>query len=242
MRSAVALVILSAALAACGARPVDDASLELAALDSELAAAQAVNAVDPQVMAALGDPIMTDPLLATGSNADALRPSSRPYGAPVPPIDIARGTLVGDSSLSPAPAPSPLTPSMASPYPTLSVLVRGNLPGRRSACAARLSDSAGWAAQFPTAIPLHPDARVIAAAGSDEAGCTLRAARFFAAHTPARVLAFYHARARQAGLPSEHHAVGGRHRLRGMKDDFAYVVFVTDRNDGGSDVELMTTG
>ena len=90
--------LLPLALWACGtgSKPVDTPSL-----DAELASGG--NDQDPLLRAAVQDPIMTDTQLSTRSNTDAVFPPPQPWAAPVPPTDVAAGTISDDGSLMKTP-------------------------------------------------------------------------------------------------------------------------------------------
>lgn len=230
---------LALALAACGGVPqADDGD----ALEAELAADGA--AADPLLRAVVNDPIMTDPQLSARSNVDAIRPSPQPYSAPIPASDTLGTTATDAEALLKAPEPaSGGCPecAIARDSLTLAALAARQADRRIGGCAAALAYGAGWANRLPPAIPLHPAARVVEAAGIVRGGCALRAASFTVARPLAAMLDWYHTKAVRAGYSSGHKAEGGRHVLAGTRtrDDGVYLIFLVERDDGGTDVVLI---
>jgi hypothetical protein len=232
---------LSLILAGCERAPVaaDD---DLATLDRTLAAAHSPQAPDPAVLAALNDPIMVDPQLTARSNADALRPTSMPYAVPVPHPGIAAGSSEGDLDLPSAPAPEPLDDATRYRGMTLTALAQATTTARGRTCAGRLAYSADWSARMIADVPLHPDARVIEAAGADTGGCSVRAIRFYVARPASYLVDWYAYRGKQAGQRVEHHADKAIHSLSGSRGNAAWFAVFTDRGDGGTEVDLIATG
>lgn len=235
MRAALTLSV-ALALAACGEAPSDD---PLATLESELAA----GAGDPAVTAALADPIMTDPMLVARANANAVRPPSGPYTAPIPASDVAaRGStadLISRETLAAAPAAGDESCSDcaaargALTLATLAAPIAGQ-------CAAQLGYSNGWATRLPAAVPLIPNARIIEAAGVSNAGCDLRVVRFWSDLPSDTLVDWYFTRAKAARYTSERQADAVGQRLSGRRSDGQhYALFVDPRDGGGSDVALV---
>lgn len=240
MRSCLPLVALCLSLAGCGGGGNAN-DTDLAALDAELTAGQSANAVDPAVMAALQDPIMVDPQLSAKSNADAVRPAPQPYAAPVPYPGIAAGSAAPDEKLIAAPAPKPLTDGAIRQSITLGSLARTRGSKSAATCTARLSYSADWANRLPPELPLYPDARVTEAGGVEGDGCSMRVASFFVAKPTALLIDWYYTRAVRAGFSAEHQVDGATHVLGGTRrDGRAYLVVLTNRGDGGTDIDLIT--
>lgn len=240
MRRLLPLALLCLSLAACGDGGGANES-DLAALDAELTAGQSANAADPQVMAALQDQIMVDPQLAAKSNADAIRPAPQPYAAPVPHPGIAAGSAAPEEQLLAAPAPKPLTDAAIRQSITLGSLARAGGARGAAACTGRLSYSAAWAGRLPPELPLHPDARVTEAGGVEGDGCSMRVASFYVGQRAPRLIDWYYTRAVRAGFSAEHQADGATHVLGGTRrDGRAYLVVLTDRGDGGTDIDLIT--
>ena len=224
------------ALAGCGGQAPEK---NLARLDQELIDGD--NAVDPALASALEDQIMVDPALTAQANGDAVRPPSRAYSAPVPADNVA------DAAQPAAPDPSKL---MATPPPT-----RGNAIDRAEAsmtlgelaeaqggspgCAAKVQYSTAWANRLPQQLPLHPQARVSEAAGVDSAACAMRVVSFSVPAALQPTMDWYYTKAKQAGFTAEHQAQGDAHSLGGTGGPYAYIVFLSPRSDGGTDVDLV---
>lgn len=244
------LVMLSAALAACGARGDGDRNLD--SLDNELIDGNSAGTTsDPALMSALQDQIMVDPSLAQQANNDAVRPPAQPYSGAVPPDGIAvppsgaAGTTAAGRSetLKKTPAPGANCPQCGAAREslTLGALASRQKDKRTSACASTMRYSARWAQRLPVDLPLYPDARVSEAAGAEAGGCTLRAVSFASSAPLQTVLDWYYTRATNAGYSAEHQAQGAEHVLGGTRDrdNGAYAIFLTSRRDGGTDVDLV---
>lgn len=233
-------ILLSLALIACGG-PAQQNDID--ALDEELAA---TNGDDPLLASALQGPIMSDPDLRSKANADAVRPPAQPYSAPVPALDVAPASDAADGALLHVPAPSGACSqcAVARDALTLGALASSQPNRRTSGCAAALRYSAAWANRLPTDLPLHPQARVIEAAGAEGNGCSLRAVSFAVSRPMATMLDWYYTRATKAGYASEHQTDGARHVLGGTRarGGGAYVVFMTERADGATAIDLLTNG
>jgi hypothetical protein len=228
------------ALAACsGGNPQGED--DLAALDRELAANTSAPARDPVLTASLRDQIMVDPALAQSSNANAVRPPSRPDTGAVPPADIAR--LPDTTPTAAAPAPSGDCPQCRARGAalTLDALAGAQPDPRLAGCAGRVRYSFDWANRLPAAVPLYPDARVTEAAGTD-AGCSLRVVSFRSGASVEKLAGFYWSRGRAGGYAPEHRAEGVLHVVGGARGGAAYVAYLQPRADGGTDVDLVASG
>lgn len=242
------LAIAPLALAACGAKSAES---NTDSLDAELAGDTGANAGDPAIRSALQDQIMVDPALAGQSNADAVRPPQRPYAGATPPDSVAGsrndGTVAGGSSPSgggkPAPAPSGDCPQckVHDDSVTLGALARRQRDRRTAGCAGQLQYSTGWAQRLPADVPLYPDARVDEAAGASASGCALRVVSFSTAASVQAVVDWYYGRVTSAGYSAEHQADGAQHVLGGTRgrDGGAYVIYLRQRNDGRTDVDIV---
>lgn len=229
-------------LAACGKAP--EAPTDLEALDRELTDGNAAaNVRDPALTAALADQIMVDPTLTQTSNANAIRPPTRPDSGAVPPVDIASRTdAVDPATLKKAPPPSADCPECraAQGALTLAALAGGQRDARVAGCAGGVGYSNGWANRLPADLALYPGARLAEAAGSDANGCRLRVVSFAVNAPVDRVIDWYYTRVTAAGYSAGHKAEGPRHVLGGGRGGDAYVVYVSPRSGGGSDVDLVS--
>lgn len=230
---APALLLLAAA---CGKAP--DAPSDLDALDRELTnTSAAANTRDPVMAQAINGQIMVDPTLGQSSNANAVRPAPRPDSGAIPP-DVARPDPVDPATLRHAPAAAACArcKAKASAW-TLGALAAAQPVG--GSCAP-VSYSAGWANRLPPDLPLYPDARVTEAAGNAAGACALRVVSFASSAAPAKLVDWYYTKATAARYSAEHQADGAMHVLGGTRGADAYIVYVSPRAGGGSDVDLVT--
>ncbi|BCA62583.1 hypothetical protein HMP09_1817 [Sphingomonas sp. HMP9] len=232
-----ALVLLSLALASCGRSSTDQQDLN--SLDAELTNG-AVR--DPALTSSLGGQIMVDPRLAQSSNTDAVRPAPRPDNGAAPPEGPLQADPVDARTLRRAPAASNDCPECKSADGALTL---GALAARQKTpdagvCAQKIGYSAGWADRLPADLPLYPAARLTEAAGADQDGCRLRVVSFASAAPMQKMLDYYYTRATAAGYSAGHSTDGRQHVLGGVRGNDAYVVYVTARAGGGSDVDMVS--
>jgi hypothetical protein len=232
-RTGLFSLLLLLALTACGGAPDNDESAD-------------ANGVDPELASALQGQIMVDPQLAQQSNGDSVRPPGQPYSAGVPGEGVAAGGGLKDGELMRAPAPVAADKNCgactaARESVTLGGLAERQKQGGISGCASNLQYSAGWAQRLPADLPLYPQARVSEAAGTEGGKCALRVVSFSAPVTVQGMLDWYYTKAVRAGYTSEHQVDGEQHILGGTRDrdGGAYVLYVTPRPDGGSDIDLV---
>lgn len=246
----IAVLALPAALAACGPKASSDENLD--SLDAELTDAKAgqAPAKDPALMSALQSQIMVDPTLAQQSNGDAIRPPGQPYASPLAPESIAAANAdgapvapAGPLMRAPAPADDGQCPKCAAAREsvTLGALAARQSDTRTSGCVAQMRYSAGWANRLPRDLPLYPDARVAEAAGSDNGNCAMRAVSFSSGATAQTILDWYFTRATSTGYQAEQEADGDLRVLGGTRtaDGGAFVVYVSPRDGGGVDVDMI---
>lgn len=238
-------ILLPIALGACQRK--DDSNLDT--LDSELADRNnAANLKDPAVANALQGQIMVDPRLAQQANGAAVRPPAKPYSAPVPPDATTAGNraAVDASTLRHAPGADAKAGCpdcrAADGAMTLGALAGRQRDRRTASCSGNIQYSTGWATRLPADVPLYPDARVTEAAGNAANGCSLRVVSFATAAPVQTVIDWYYTRVTHAGFTAEHQADGRQHVLGGTraKDGGAYVLYVSPRDGGGADVDLVT--
>lgn len=232
----ILFVFLPLALAGCSG--TDTANNMLS--DAELG-----NAADPALTGALQDQIMVDPQLGRQANGDAIRPPDQPYSGGVPSDAVAaNGEKIDTAGLlkTPAPVSGKECPQCvaARESVTLAGIAARQKNARTRGCAGSLKYSASWAQRLPADLPLYPQARVTEAAGA-EGNCALRVVSFSAAQPMQTLLDWHYTRAVRAGYSAEHQLDGAQHILGGTRgrDDGAYVLFLTPRKDGGTDVDLV---
>jgi hypothetical protein len=209
--------------------------------------AQVANAADPALASALQDQIMVDPQLGKQANSDAIRPPSQPYSGGVPSDTVAANTdRVDLAGLMKAPDPVAAGKSCpqcaaARDSVTLGGLAARQKNGRTKGCASQIQYSAAWAQRLPADLPLFPQARVTEAAGTQGGSCALRVVSFSSPQPVQTMLDWYYTKATRAGYSSEHQIDGKQHVLGGTRDrdDGAYVLYMTARGDGGTDIDLV---
>ncbi len=162
---------------------------------------------DPAIVAALAEPIMTDPDLAAQNRGNAAIVIGAFDGVPAwtrdpDEIAAARNAAVGlaGGALQAAPTSSkPADPGAAWQSPSETAAV---LPGVFAKCLGELRDGFGWAANLPKATPIYPGGHVEAAAGVRGA-CSLRVLRYVTASEPGDVLDFHYTLLARAGYRVE---------------------------------------
>ncbi|AQR74090.1 hypothetical protein [Sphingomonas sp. LM7] len=231
-------VFLPLALAGCGGAGPANNMIS----DAELG-----NAADPALTGALQDQIMVDPQLGRQANGDAIRPPNAPYSGGVPSDAVAtNGSKVDTAGMLKAPAPVAAGKDCPQCRAARDSVTLGGIAARQpnagiKGCAGALQYSAGWAQRLPADLPLYPQARVIEAAGAQGGKCALRVVSFSAGQPLEALLDWYYTKAVRAGYSAEHQLDGAQHILGGTRgrDDGAYVLFLTARRDGGTDVDLV---
>ena len=237
-RSSTVLLLGCALLALAACKPADQAADPNAERD-------------PAAAAALNDPIMVDPDLVTQNRGNSALSGGGPAQGDLPGFDgspeaatIARTAALSQlgSSLSAAPAPASTRSASrldgALTMPALAAAA-GIAP---SACADQLSFTMGWAARLPAGLPIYPRGHAIMAAGSDTAGCKVRAVRFVTPVTVSDAADFYYASARAAKFPVQHRREGSDDVVAGAPSGAAYAVYIRQREDGLTEIDLFTAG
>jgi hypothetical protein len=200
MRRALAFV-LCLLIGACAEAPVADPS-------------EAVISRDPVIARALGDPLMSDPDLASRNEANAVVAINDGGALPVlrgspeaarAARDAARLDLLDGGAIPDLPAPS-RAPRAALPAANTGAAALLDALGAPRGCAAQLAENFAFAANLAGAAVIMPHAMVMQAAGSDAPGCKLRIVRYRTAATGEDVLQYHHARALRAGLRAQRHA------------------------------------
>ncbi len=210
----------------------------------------AKNDGDPEVAAAVHDPIMADPDLTGQSRNDTALSGGEPPSAGLPPfkrsqdeIDAAR-EAAEQANGGPIPAaPAPSASDAAAPFAAgdTAAGIAASLPALRP-CARQLSYSAAWAARLPQALPVYPRAHVQQVAGSDAAGCKLRVVGFVTPVAVQDVVDFYHARARAIALAPLHVQRGSDEVVQGSRSGASFALYVRKRPDGLTEADLITAG
>ncbi len=210
-------------------------------------APDAVDTRDPQVAAALADPLMTDPDLASQNRAGVALTGDGVPSALIPTEDLSaenRAAAKADAIalLGTNPPAAPTASGSAGAKAGETALLSWQQAFGVQACATTARWTFVWGAKMPAALPIYPRGHVQEAIGSDAAGCTLRAVNFRTQVSPGDVLDFYYASARKAGFKTSHRADGDAHALSGNQGGLGFAVYVRPGPEGMTDVDLVTRG
>lgn len=206
---------------------------------------------DPAAAAALNDPIMVDPDLASQNRGNSALSGGGPAQGDLPDFvrtpeeaDAARAAAQAMLGSAPAAAPAPASTTDKSKLGgALTMPAIAAASGiTTSACADQLGFTFGWAARLPAALPVYPRGHAIMAAGSDGAACKVRAVRFVTPVAVSDAVDFYYASARAAKLPAEHRREGQDEVVAGKQGSAAYAVYIRQRPDKLTEVDLLTSG
>jgi hypothetical protein len=222
-----ALPLLGIALTACGGEgpsaPHDQAEF------------------DPAIVAALADPIMIDPDLASQNRGNAALAldgfeavpldDNSPEAMAAAKADAAR--LAG-GMIKTAPEAAATSETLATGV--TAAQLAATLPAGPTGCLGGLRYGYAWAATWPHSLPIYPRGHVLEAAGS--AGCGLRAVVFTTPVEIPAVIDFYYTRASDAGFTAARRRAGAAEVLSGRKGAAAFVVQVRPGANGLSQVEL----
>lgn len=204
---------------------------------------------DPEVAAALADPLMTDPDLVEQNHASLLLDFAGFDSAPIPAIErgddavaAARAEAAALLGTSSAHAPDPVVAGAAAPRTTAHLAAVAALTelGLPRTCADRAGYAMIWAARLPAAVPIYPRGHAQEAAGIDSPECHLRAVHFLSPVPPGEIVDFYWSRGRAAGFAAGHRRAGADHVAYGRRGTAGFVAFVREQ-DGLSAVDLVTT-
>lgn len=202
---------------------------------------------DPAAAAALNDPVMVDPDLASQNRGNSALSGGGPAMGDLPNFKrtpeeasaarlAAREWLGGEVVPAPAAALTVKQSKLAGALTAQALAEASGLGGKN--CAERLEYSLIWAARLPTALPVYPRGHALMAGGSDAAGCKLRVVRFVTPVELNDVVDFYHAAARRAKLGAEHRREGDDEAVSGN----GYAAYARKRSDGLTEVDLITSG
>jgi hypothetical protein len=160
---------------------------------------------DAAVAAALDDPIMADPDLASQNRGNTALSGGGPAMAEVPPdkrtpeeaerARTAAQELLGGRIASAPTAAQTLPESRLARAVTMQGVAQAlGLGG--AGCPAKLGYGFIWAARLPAGLPVYPRGHTRVAAGADDAACKVRVVRFASPASVADLTDFYYASAR----------------------------------------------
>ena len=206
---------------------------------------------DPAAAAALNDPIMADPDLASQNRGNSALTGGGPANGDLPAFksspeeaDAARAAaltlLGGQIAAAPAAGATAKESRLAGMLTAQAIAAASKLAG--PGCAEQTEYSARWAAKLPAGLAIYPRGHTVMAGGSDAPGCKLRAVRFVTPVELADVVNFYFAVAGKAKLAPEHRREGEDEVVTGQRGTARYAVFARKRADGLTEVDLITAG
>ena len=206
---------------------------------------------DPAVAAALNDPIMADPDLASQNRGNSALTGGGPANGDLPAFNrspeeadaartAAEAALGGPIAAAPAAGETAKVPRLAGMLTAQAIAAAAKVapPG----CADKTEYTLVWAARLPAGLEIYPRGHAVMAGGTDLAGCKLRAVRFVTPVSVADVVNFYFASAVKAKLPAGHRREGDDEVVSGRQGAFSYAVFARQRADGLTEVDLVTSG
>lgn len=222
---------LCAALAACSSAPAPREPVDR----------------DPAMIAALEEPLMTDPDLSQANARNLAADPGGPVDGSLPALGFAPGeaaraqaearALAGGRLRLPGMMPRP-SPRLASAGAvTLAERARGLVDARD--CADRLYYGFALAQALPAAFPIYPRAHLVEAARSEAGACALTAASFTSPVPPQALMAFYHARARAADYADAASVQGDAALLEGTKGSARFAVLLRNAGNGVTTVDLV---
>lgn len=206
-------------------------------------------AMDPASEQALNDELLTDPDLATRSEAGAALSGTGNDAIPeidksTRAIEAARTRAVelvgGTANMKPAPAAKQLPADAPDTKAMVAAAQAAVSPGGAN-CANSVEYGSAWAARLPAAFPVYPRGNTQEAAGSDKGDCALRIVTFYTPVKVDDVFAFYASRATAAGFGVEHVVKDGSNILSGTKGNSALVVYGKRLPSDVTQIDLVTT-
>lgn len=206
---------------------------------------------DPAAAAALNDPIMADPDLASQNRGNAALTGGGPATAQIPPFnrspeEIERARRAAATpfggKIDPAPAPQRSAPQSPLAGAQTPLAVAAALRLADGVCGQSFGFSASWAAKLPNALPVYPRGHTLVAGGSDDPLCKLRSVRFVTPVPVGEVIDFYYASAGKANLKPQRAREGSDDVVAGGLEDRGFMVYVRQRADGLTEVDLVTSG
>lgn len=206
--------------------------------------------VDPAITAALNDQILIDPDLSRQNEGNAALTGNFEHALPLPDtsrsaVDAARreaALLVGGRDRFRALPPARRSAKEAPLSARLTVAARAAYWGAPADCVQSLRRGFAWAAQMPAQFPVYPRGATQEAAGTDAAGCRLRAVNFRTPVPLGEVLIFYHTRAVDAGFSANLAVAAGESVLSGERGGASFAVYGHEDGAGATQVDLIVRG
>ncbi len=206
---------------------------------------------DGAAAAALNDPIMVDPDLASQNRGNSALSGGGPPQGDLPDFnrspeeaDAARAASQAQlgGAIQPAPAAGPAAPKsrLAEALTMPAIAAASGIMSK--ACADGMGFTFGWAAQLPPALAIYPRGHAIVASGNDTNGCKVRAVRFVTPVAVSDAVDFYYASTRGAKLSPERRREGDDEVVAGKQGNGAFAAYIRKRADGLTEVDLITSG
>ncbi len=206
---------------------------------------------DPAAAAALNDPVMADPDLASQNRGNSALTGGGPANGDLPifkrspeEADAARSAaqalLGGPIAAAPPPSETAKESRLAGMLTPQAIAAATKLAP--AGCAEQTEYTMAWAAKLAPGLEIYPRGHTVQAGGSDAPGCKLRAVRFVTSVEVADVIDFYFASAAKTKLTPEHRREGADEVVTGRRGSAGYAVFVRKRGDGLTEVDLITAG
>ncbi len=237
------------------------AALALAACGSDITGetTSGENANDPAVTAALNDQIMVDPDLTSQNDRNsaltgggppngALPPEGPPAGSAEDALADAMAQIGGKTRLMIAPEPARVDPEECTQCKAAAAVTLGakaqqsTKPAEK--CDRPITYDMAWSQRLPADLPVYPRSHLKEAAGVDGSSCNIRVVNFTTRVGLKDVVDYYYTRARRAQYDAEYVLRGEDYVLGGTRasDDAAYVLFLKPTSDGGTEVDIVTSG
>ena len=206
---------------------------------------------DPALIAALAEPLMTDPDLSQANVRNLVADPGGPSDGSLPAL----GFAPDEAALASAEAQAltggrlRLPGMLAKASPRLAaakaVPKAGTLAERvrvlvdAGPCTDRLGHGFAWGVAMGAALPIYPRAHLVEGVGVKDHACHIIAASFLTPVAPQPLMAFYHARARKAGYADAASVAGDAALLEGAKGAQRFAVLLRNAGHGVTSVDLI---
>lgn len=202
---------------------------------------------DPAMLAALAEPLMTDPDLSQSNARNLVAEPAGPSDRSLPALDFASNEagLAREEAAALTGARLRLPGLLAKPSSRLAAAQVPSLAGRArlmvdaGACADRMGHEFAWGALMGDALPVYPRAHLVEGAGLRDGACDVRAVTFLTPVAPQPLMAFYHAEARAAGYADAASISGDAALLEGAKGGKRFAVLLRNAGHGVTSVDLI---
>lgn len=201
---------------------------------------------DPLLARALNDPLMVDPDLASGNEANAI--IAFRDGHPLPPIaasdeaaslarEVARLELLENGQIPTMPSASGNPgPASLADLTTAGEMVEA--VGARTDCIANLDGSLIWSTRMPPTSSIMPHGMVQQAAGVDEGTCVIRIVRYLTPVSEQDALEYHFAKADRERFQIERYAEPEA-QIRGERRNQTLAIHVRPGPSGMTAVDIV---